>query len=406
MDCRQGCDTFEPDEAGRVLDRLAGLEKVILNEDVEQALSQANRSNPRGCRLAHEVMLWVVLTMGLFTEVPIRTAFKYGRRVRKGELTPTCSSLCRGRQRLGIAPVRLLFQQTVRPLAERTTPGCFYHGFRKMAFDSTTFNVPDTRANEVTFGRPRGGNGDGAFPQVTKLSLVELGTHVEIAFVGNDCHRNERQMVYRLVRHLTPEMLVMLDRGFFGYAMWRLITSHGAQILGRVPASPLLKAIKSLSDGSHLAKLYPSKAMRRKDKGGVVVRVIRYTIDDSQRTGHQQEHRLITTFMDEKTFPASELILEYHERFEEEHTFDEEKTHQDPPRPTKPTHLRSETPAGVIQEMYALSLGHFVTRALMYEAAQSDGLDPDRLSFTGCFHVLKCRLPEVARNAGPTSVQE
>ena len=191
------------------MDRLAGLEKVIRNEDVEQALSQANRSNPRGCRLTHEVLLWVVLTMGLFTEVPIRTAFKYGRRVRKGELTPTRSSLCRGRQRLGIAPVRLLFQQTVRPLAERTTPGCFYHGFRKMAFDSTTFNVPDTRANEVAFGRPRGGNGDGAFPQVTKLSLVELGTHVEIAFVGNDCHRNERQMVYRLVRHLTPEMLVV-----------------------------------------------------------------------------------------------------------------------------------------------------------------------------------------------------
>ena len=74
--------------------------------------------------------------MGLFTEISIRTAFKYGRRVRKGELTPTRSSLCRSRQRLGIAPVRLLFQQTVRPLAERTTPGCFFHGFRKMAFDS------------------------------------------------------------------------------------------------------------------------------------------------------------------------------------------------------------------------------------------------------------------------------
>ena len=27
MDCRQGCCTFEPEEAGRVLDRLAGLEK-------------------------------------------------------------------------------------------------------------------------------------------------------------------------------------------------------------------------------------------------------------------------------------------------------------------------------------------------------------------------------------------
>ena len=65
-----------------------------------------------------------------------------------------------------------------------------------------------------------------------------------------------------------------------------------------------------------------------------------------------------------------------------------------PRRATKPAQLRSETPAGVIQEIYALSLGHFVIRSLMFEAAATVGLDPDRLSFTGCFQILKCRLPE------------
>ena len=65
-----------------------------------------------------------------------------------------------------------------------------------------------------------------------------------------------------------------------------------------------------------------------------------------------------------------------------------------PRRATKPAHLRSETPAGVIQEIYALSLGHFVIRSLMFEAAATVGLDPDRLSFLGCFQILKCRLPE------------
>jgi hypothetical protein len=73
---------------------------------------------------------------------------------------------------------------------------------------------------------------------------------------------------------------------------------------------------------------------------------------------------------------------------------DEQKTHQDPPRPSKPAHLRSETPAGVIQEIYALSLGHFVIRSLMCEAAATVGVDPDRLSFTGSLQILKCRLPE------------
>ena len=74
--------------------------------------------------------------------------------------------------------------------------------------------------------------------------------------------------------------------------------------------------------------------------------------------------------------------------------FDEQKTHQDPIRAEKPAQLRSETPDGVRQELYALSLAHFVVRALMVEAARPLNLDPDRLSFTGCFRVLKCRLPE------------
>jgi hypothetical protein len=41
-----------------------------------------------------------------------------------------------------------------------------------------------------------------------------------------------------------------------------------------------------------------------------------------------------------------------------------------------------------------LSLGHFVVRALMLEAAKEEKLDVDRLSFTGCFRILQARLPE------------
>ena len=154
------------------------------------------------------------------------------------------------------------------------------------------------------------------------------------------------------------------------------------------------RPIRHLADGSYLAKIYKSDYDRKKDRGGIVVRVIRYTLDDPQRVGHGEEHVLITNLLDESLDPAMELIILYHERWEEEQVFDEQKTHQDPRRATKSAQLRSETPAGVIQEIYALSLGHFVIRSLMFEAAATAGLDPDRLSFTGCFQILKCRLPE------------
>ena len=86
--------------------------------------------------------------------------------------------------------------------------------------------------------------------------------------------------------------------------------------------------------------------------------------------------------------------MEYHERWEEEIVFDEQKTHQDPCRAEKTTNLRSETSDGLKQELYALSIGHFVIRAMMLEAAKSIQVDVDRLSFKGCFQILKTRLPE------------
>ncbi|MGL4550286.1 MAG: hypothetical protein ACRC33_03780 [Gemmataceae bacterium] len=125
-----------------------------------------------------------------------------------------------------------------------------------------------------------------------------------------------------------------------------------------------------------------------------MVRVIKYTLDDPQRVGHREEHTLMATLLDASEHPAEELVLLYHERWEHELAYDEQKTHQDPRRATKPTHLRSQTPAGVVQEAYALSLGHYVTRAMMAEAATSVEIDPDRLSFAGCLQILRCRLPE------------
>jgi hypothetical protein len=393
----RGHCTLPADDAGRVLDRLAGLEQVIRPEDIQQALSATGRVNSRDCPLTYEVMLWVVLAMGLLTDLPIRQVFKHSRRLRVGEASPHRSSLCVARQRLGVAPLRHLFTQVVRPLARPDTPEAFYREWRLMALDGVVFDVPDSDRNAAAFGRPTAGpRGDGAFPQIRKLSLVEVGTHVEVAWVVRPCGCGERAMVDGLLRHLTPEMLVLWDRGFFSYQLWRKLDGRGVKVLARVVSRLILRPLRTLADGSYLAKIYQSPSDRQKDRDGIVVRVIRYTLNDPQRVGHGEEHVLITNLLDEEVTPAKELILLYHERWEEELVFDEQKTHQDPRRATKPAQLRSETPAGVIQEVYALSLGHFVIRALMFEAAATVGLDPDRLSFTGCFQILKCRLPECA----------
>lgn len=403
MGTRQGrCTVAAALDAGTILDKLIGLEQVISSLQIRQALEATGRGKQRACRLSHEVMLWVVLAMGLLTHLPIRQVFKHARRLRKGESTPGRSSLCEARQRLGVEPVRHLFHQVVRPLAQPHTPGAFYRGFRLMGCDGTVLDVPDTAANAAAFHRASGSRGKGAFPQVRKVSLVELGTHVETAMAIGGWQDSETVLAEQLFDRVPGDALLLEDRGFFSYAAWQKLLARGVQLLVRIGSHMVFRRLRCLTDGSFVAKIYPSDKDRRKDQNGILVRVIEYTLDDPQRAGHGETHRLMTSLLDEALYPAQELILLYHERWEEELVYDEQKTHQDPPRASKPANLRSETPAGVLQELYAFSLAHFVTRALMLRAAEPVGLDVDRLSFTGCLQILQNRLPECAGRSAET----
>jgi len=58
--------------------------------------------------------------------------------------------------------------------------------------------------------------------------------------------------------------------------------------------------------------------------------------------------------------------------------------------------LRSLTPAGVIQELYALLLAHSAVRTLMLQAATAANVAPPQLSFTGTIRILDECLPALS----------
>ena len=312
----QGRSTLSADESGRILDRLAGLEKVISQKQITNALKVTDKQSVRRCRLTNEMMMWVVLAMGLFTELPIRQVFKACRRLRQGEPSPCRSALCVARQRLGSQPLVALFESVVRPMATEQTPGAFYRGMRKVAIDGTVMDVPDCEAHQH-LGRSSGSRGEAAFPQLRKVSLVELGTHIEFAFVSGGWKDSEKKQVEGLWAAIPDDALLMEDRGFFSYDNWKsLHLKH--KLLVRVSKSMVFQPLEIFSDGSYLTKIYRNSWNRENDRHGIVVRIVEYTLDDPQRTGHDEVHRLMTNLMDADEFPAMELIMEYHDRWEEE----------------------------------------------------------------------------------------
>ena len=83
------------------------------------------------------------------------------------------------------------------------------------AFPQALKNTPDTPANERAFGRPSGGDrGMGAYPQIRKVSLVEVGTHAEIGVVFKGLSCGETTAMKGLWKHLPKDALLLEDRVF------------------------------------------------------------------------------------------------------------------------------------------------------------------------------------------------
>ena len=97
--------------------------------------------------------------------------------------------------------------------------------------------------------------------------------------------------------------------------------------------------------------------------------------------------------LDKKKFPAHLLACEYHQRWEVENTIDEIKVHL----LGRKTHIRSQRPKEVVQEIYGLLLGHWVVRSLIFSSVSSGGVSPLRLSFTGTLRVIRRALPKFQR---------
>jgi len=380
---------------------LEAIDSAIPAEAIQQALQATGATGQRQRLLPGRICVLQILAMSLWPMVCMRDCLRNmieGCRSdldRLDEPLPVKSAICAARKRLGVRPLRALFKLIAHPLATAKTKGGFYKKMRLVAFDGTTLNVPDTKDNEKAFGRSISGRGKGAFPKVRLVSLIEVGTRATLDFAAMSYSCGEHTIVVRLFRSLQNDMLVLWDRGFHSYKLWRRIQATGAQLLARVQSGLIFTPVERLHDGSFLAHLYPTPASRKKKRHSIVVRIIEYTINDPLRPGHRVKHRLITTLLNAKLYPAKELICLYHERWEIEIGYDEIKVHQNQNRLV----LRSKTPWGVMQEIHGMMLVHFALCHLRHEAALIKDIDPDKLSFVHTVRVIQRAISAFQRTA-------
>jgi hypothetical protein len=337
------------------------LVKLVPLSWVRQVLAEAQVVS-RTRRTSAVAGVYLVLALTLFPTVSTTGVFEKlsGRWGRPGAQVPSAGSWKARRAGLGVEPFRLLFHRLRSAGAE--VVGARWGGLLVCAWDGTSMQVPDSVRNAVVFGKKGCRTGTGPFPLVQMLALVACGSRALIDAAFDTMKVGEGALARRLLDSLQPGMLLLADRGFTDYALWCDSAGTGAELLWRIRRDVRLHICQVLPDGSALAwwniskPVWSAEGHRLPPK--VLVRVVSGWVGvvDGRGVHRGEPYRLATTLTDHKAHPASEIVRLYGRRWQVELCFKGLKTVQGAAR------LRSRTPDGVRQEMWAWLCTHQLLR--------------------------------------------
>jgi len=103
-----------------------------------------------------------------------------------------------------------------------------------MGLDGSTLEVADEAANAQHYGYPGASRGRSAFPQLRFAALAECGTHMLVGAKMGPFRASEHELAAQVLEHADDTMLILADRGFVGYPMWKAANQRGSKLVFRL----------------------------------------------------------------------------------------------------------------------------------------------------------------------------
>jgi hypothetical protein len=360
---------------------------------VDEVLAESGAVQRRLRKLPARVVVYLLLAATLFEECGYPAVWRKltGTLEKLPVPTVTATALWHARTRLGVRPMRALFDLLRGPASAIRTAGTHWAGLLVVAIDGTYLDVADEADVRARLGK--GANqytAASGYPQVLLTALVACGTRAVIDAVFGPRKPGEPVLGRRLLRSLHQGMVVLLDRGFATTAFLHAVADTDADFLARLSAVRKPPILRRFDDGSFLSRI-----------GTVEVRIIECEITIATTAGrHTGVYRLATTLLDSRRYPAFELVRVYHERWEVESAYFAIKQSMLGRRV-----LRSRTLPGIAQEIYALLTVYQAIRIAIADATSTvAGADPDRASFSVALHAARDQVIQAAGVIAGTTI--
>jgi len=324
----------------------------------------------------------------------------------------TCSANAYGkaRARIPLGVFRTLLRWVCQSLRDVTAPA-LWHGHRVFHVDGSSFSMPETPELQEAFGQPGGQKPGCGFPVAHLLAMFDAATGMILDVLASPLRSHEMSMVAWMHPSLRAGDVLVADRGFCSYAHLGLLSLRNLHAVfrihqrvivnfrpGRNHARPGGKGPRGLPQSKWLRAVgvkdqivrwfrprsRPTWMTREQFEAlpdSLEVRELSYRIETpGYRT---REVLLVTTLLDGQAYPADELAELYRCRWQVEVNL----------RHLKQTMgmdvLRCKTPDGVRKEMVVFAMAYNLVCAVIYDAAEHQGMPPDRISFVDALRWLR-----------------
>ncbi|MEJ7601137.1 MAG: IS4 family transposase [Kofleriaceae bacterium] len=377
---------FTSDSSDFIPTSFPNLAKHLDPDWIEEALASTGTAALRRRRLPAEQTVWLILGMAVMRDLPITKVAQQldvALPAAYGSRTVASRALSQTRVRLGSEPMEWLFLRTAEEWAHRSADADRWRGLALYGVDGTTLRVADSVDNRDHFGGQDSGRYEGGrderqsgYPLMKLVVVMALRSHLLTAAVFGPYATDERTYAVSLWNSIPDRSLVLFDRNYLQANVLVPLSMNGTQKhwMTRAKSNTKFRVIRTLGKNDQLVEFEVSSEARRKDPSLPThfdARAIKY-----QRKGYQPQ-LLLTSLVDENKYPAAELCVLYHERWELELGFGELKTDMLERLET----IRSKSPTGVAQEMWGLLIAYNLIRLEMQRIAAEFAVAPTRISF-------------------------
>jgi len=310
------------------------------------------------------------------------------------EISSNTSGYCQARKRVNPIYLDSINQEITEQHQEQQShkPSLYlWCGRHVKMTDGSSVSMPDTDANQKLYPQPSAQKKGCGFPVMRIVATFDLASGMMMAYQKGSLAVHERTLWHDTWDSYNENDIALADRGFCSFADYHLLKERGVDSVMRLHQRRKTKKITHKFNKNDYLVQWEKGTRCQKPKwvtmeqwekipDHIIVRYIKIAV---QIPGIRTKTLTVaTTLLDPKKYPADAIADLYRRRWTCETNLKDIKTTM------RMKVLRSNTPQMIHKELTVFIIAYNLIRSIMWDAAISHGINPNRISFKGAMTTI------------------